>query len=83
MFTVHDVKTAVSPMASISKVGTLDEELVVHNSSPQGGLVLSNLPQYLSHLSDNQCGAVVKLRFDFPILFNNIPSAAIFSSVCL
>ena len=73
---VHD---AVSPMALISKVSSDDDELVMHNATPQGARlsntqVLSDLAHYLSHLPDTQRTDVETLICDFKCLFNDIPS---------
>ncbi len=73
------MKTAVSPMATISKVSsTVDEDdLVMRNATPQGASnteVLFNLPHYLSHLPDDQQDDIKKLICYYPCLFNDIPS---------
>ncbi len=77
---VQEVKAAVSPVASIQKVSSPDDDdLVMRNATPQGARLsnredLYNLPHYLSHLPDNQCDDVNKLICDFPCLFNDVPS---------
>ncbi|KAI3358165.1 hypothetical protein L3Q82_003165 [Scortum barcoo] len=80
------VKTAVSPMVSISKVGFIDNDdggndndLVMHDAKPQGARlsnseILSHLTNYLSHLSDEQHADIEKLISDFPCLFSDVPS---------
>lgn len=77
---VQDVQTTISPIASISKVSSQDDDgLVMHSATPQGARlrnteVLSDLPHHLSHLADDQRYDVEKLISDFPDLFNDIPS---------
>nr|XP_033942275.1 uncharacterized protein LOC117449038 isoform X1 [Pseudochaenichthys georgianus] len=72
----HQVETTVSPMASVSKVSSNEDEdeLVMRSATPQGARlsnteVLVDLPNYLSHLLDIQ-----KLIFDFACIFNDTPS---------
>ena len=57
----HQVGTTVSPMASVSRVSSNEneDELVMRSATPQGARlsnteVLADLPNYLSHLPDNQ-----------------------------
>lgn len=68
-------------MASVFQVSTSTDEdgLVLRSAEPQGArlsnsVILSTLPQYLSHLSHEQNADITKLTQDFPYLFNDIPS---------
>ncbi|XP_071060120.1 uncharacterized protein [Pseudochaenichthys georgianus] len=77
----HQVETTVSPMASVSKVSSNEDEdeLVMRSATPQGARlsnteVLADLPNYLSHLPDIQGSDIQKLIFDFASLFNDTPS---------
>ncbi|XP_071061702.1 uncharacterized protein [Pseudochaenichthys georgianus] len=77
----HQVETTVSPMASVSKVSSNEDEdeLVMRSATPQGARlsnteVLADLPNYLSHLPDIQGSDIQKLIFDFACLFNDTPS---------
>lgn len=78
---VAQEQVATSPMASVSKVDvTQDEEgLVLRGAEPQSAqlgnsLILSTLPQYLSHLPDEQSNDIITLMLGFPSLFNDVPS---------
>lgn len=74
--TNQKMKTAV---ALITESSPDDDGLVMHNATPQGARlsnseVLSNLPRSLAHLPDNQRADIEKLLYEFPCLFNDIPS---------
>lgn len=74
--TMHEVKA----IASVSKVSTAEDGLVMRSSSPQGARlsnseVLSDLPSYLSHLPDSQRCDIVNLLSNFQNLFRDIPSS--------
>ncbi|XP_037615670.1 uncharacterized protein LOC119482245 [Sebastes umbrosus] len=78
---VHDVKTVVSPVVSFAGVSSAGDEdgLVMRNATPQGARlsnseVLSNLPQYLSHLRSNQRKDIEQIIGEFPGLFGDVPS---------
>lgn len=74
-------QVVTSPMASVSKVEiTPDEDgLVLRGAEPQSArlgnsVILSTLPQYLSHLPAEQRNDIITLILGFPSLFNDIPS---------